>query len=45
MCIYIEHSDILSIMLEQTVRGKIIKNDDKMLDLFNYAIGFIKCFT
>jgi len=32
-------------MLETTVAGKVIKNDDRMLDLLNYAIGSIKCFT
>lgn len=42
---FIEHSDIVCMMLETTVGGKTIRNDDKMLDLLNYAIGSIKCFT
>ena len=25
--------------------GKTVKNDDKLLDLLNYTIGTIKCFT
>ena len=42
---YIEHSDVVLFMLETTVAGKVIRNDEKMLDLLNYAIGSIKCFT
>jgi hypothetical protein len=42
---YVEHSDLILMMLETTVSGKIIRNDDKILDLLNYTIGTIKCFT
>ena len=32
-------------LTSQIVNQKLIKNDDKMYDLMNYAIGTIKCFT
>ena len=32
-------------MLSTLVSGKLVKNDDKILDLLNYTIGTIKCFT
>lgn len=32
-------------LLSQKVAGKEIRNDDKLLDLLNYAIGTLKCFT
>ena len=42
---FVEHSDLLLMWLETTVAGKVIRNEDKLLDLLNYAIGTIKCFT
>ena len=43
---FIEHgSPFLTDALSSTVANKIIKNDDKVLDLLNYTIGTIKCFT
>jgi len=41
----LENFDTVSILLSSTVAGKEIKNDDKVLDLLNYAIGTLKCFT
>lgn len=32
-------------MLSTNVAGKRIYDDDKLLDLLNYSIGTIKCFT
>ena len=43
---FIEHgSPFLTDILSQTVANKVIRNDDKVLDLLNYTIGTIKCFT
>ena len=43
---FIEHgSPLLTGLLAQTVANKTIRNDDKVLDLLNYTIGTIKCFT
>ena len=43
---FIEHgSPLLTDLLSQTVANKTIRNDDKVLDLLNYTIGTIKCFT
>ena len=43
---FIEHgSPFLTDILSQTVANKTIRNDDKVLDLLNYTIGTIKCFT
>lgn len=42
---YIEHSLQIADMLSTLVSGKLVKNDDKILDLLNYTIGTIKCFT
>ena len=43
---FIEHgSPLLTNLLSQTVANKTIRNDDKVLDLLNYTIGTIKCFT
>lgn len=32
-------------LLSTSVNGKVIRNDDKLYDLLNYAIGSLKCFT
>ena len=32
-------------LLSSTVANKVIRNDEKVLDLLNYTIGTIKCFT
>jgi hypothetical protein len=32
-------------LLAVQVSGKEIRNDDKVYDLLNYAIGTLKCFT
>ena len=32
-------------MLSQEVAGKAVRNDERVLDLLNYTIGTIKCFT
>ena len=42
---FIENSDFVINSLSQKVAGKEIRNDDKLLDLLNYAIGTLKCFT
>lgn len=42
---FIENSDLVLNSLAQKVAGKEIRNDDKLLDLLNYAIGTLKCFT
>ena len=43
---FIEHgSPFLTDILSSTVANKVIRNDDKVLDLLNYTIGTIKCFT
>ena len=43
---FIEHgSPLLTSLLSHTVANKIVRNDDKVLDLLNYTIGTIKCFT
>ena len=43
--IFLEQFDLTSALLSTHVSGKEIKNDDKLLDLLNYAIGTLKCFT
>jgi len=43
--IFLEQFDLSSALLSTHVSGKEIKNDDKLLDLLNYAIGTLKCFT
>jgi hypothetical protein len=42
---FLENFELVSTLLATTVAGKDIKNDDKLLDLLNYAIGTLKCFT
>ena len=43
---FIEHGNpLLCDLLSTVVAGKLIKDDDKILDLLNYTIGTIKCFT
>ena len=43
---FIEHGNpLLCDLLAHTVANKTIRNDDKVLDLLNYTIGTIKCFT
>jgi len=43
---FIEHGNpLLCNLLSSTVAGKTIRNDEKVLDLLNYTIGTIKCFT
>ena len=43
---FIEHGNpLLCDLLSQEVAGKKIRSDDKVLDLLNYTIGTIKCFT
>jgi hypothetical protein len=42
---FVENSDVVMQLLSQKVAGKEIKNDDKLLDLLNYSIGTLKCFT
>ena len=43
---FIEHgSPMLTGLLTTTVANKTIRNDDMVLDLLNYTIGTIKCFT
>ena len=43
---FIEHGNpLLCDLLSQTVANKTIRNDEKVLDLLNYTIGTIKCFT
>ena len=43
---FIEHGNpLLCDLLTHTVANKTIRNDDKVLDLLNYTIGTIKCFT
>ena len=43
---FIEHgSPLLCDLLSSTVANKQIRNDEKVLDLLNYTIGTIKCFT
>ena len=43
---FIEHGQpLLCDLLSSTVANKVIRNDEKVLDLLNYTIGTIKCFT
>lgn len=42
---FVDNSELVMGLLTQTVSGKEIRNDDKVLDLLNYAIGSLKCFT
>ena len=43
---FIEHgSPLLCDLLSTTVANKTIRDDEKVLDLLNYTIGTIKCFT
>ena len=43
---FIEHGNpLLCDLLSQEVAGKAVRNDEKVLDLLNYTIGTIKCFT
>lgn len=42
---FIENSELVMNLLSQKVAGKEIRNDDKLLDLLNYSIGTLKCFT
>lgn len=42
---FIENSELVMNLLSQKVAGKDIRNDDKLLDLLNYSIGTLKCFT
>ena len=43
---FIEHGNpLLCDLLSHEVAGKMIRNDEKVLDLLNYTIGTIKCFT
>lgn len=42
---FIEHQALIEDLLSSLVSGKLIKNDEKILDLLNYTIGTIKCFT
>ena len=42
---FIENSELTMNLLSSKVAGKEIRNDDKLLDLLNYAIGTLKCFT
>lgn len=40
-----ENQELVCTLLTTKVAGKEIRNDDKVLDLLNYAIGTLKCFT
>jgi hypothetical protein len=42
---FLENKDLVCSLLATKVSGKEIRNDDKVLDLLNYAIGTLKCFT
>ena len=43
---FIEHGNpFLCDMLSSEVSGKVIRNDERVLDMLNYTIGTIKCFT
>ena len=43
---FIEHGNpLLCDLLSTTVANKQVRNDEKVLDLLNYTIGTIKCFT
>ena len=43
---FIEHGNpLLCDLLSHEVSGKMIRNDEKVLDMLNYTIGTIKCFT
>ena len=43
---FIEHGNpLLCDLLSSEVAGKTVRNDEKVLDLLNYTIGTIKCFT
>lgn len=42
---FIENADLVMTLLAKNVAGKEIRNDEKLLDLLNYAIGTLKCFT
>ena len=43
---FIEHGNpLLCDLLSTSVANKVVRNDDKVLDLLNYTIGTIKCFT
>ena len=43
--VFCQHSDLICLKLSTTVANKEIRNDEKLLDLLNYATGTIKCFT
>ena len=44
--VFIEHgSPFLCDALSSYVAGKRVSNDEKVLDMLNYTIGTIKCFT
>lgn len=42
---FIEHQQPIESLLSSVVSGKVVKNDEKYLDLLNYTIGTVKCFT
>ena len=43
---FIQHgSPLLTDLISQKVSNKVVRNDEKVLDLLNYTIGTIKCFT
>lgn len=42
---FIENGDLICDLLSTTVNNKQVRDDDKLLDLLNYAIGTLKCFT
>lgn len=42
---FIENQDKLNQLLALNVAGKQIQSDDRVLDLLNYSIGTLKCFT
>jgi DNA replication protein DnaD len=42
---FLDHAQKVMDLLATSVAGKEIRNDDKLFDLLNYAIGSLKCFT
>ena len=42
---YVQDYKVLLGLTSNMVNGKVISNDDKIVELMNYLIGSIKCFT
>jgi hypothetical protein len=42
---FIEYQAQTEDLLSQVVAGKLVHSDEQLLDLLNYTIGTIKCFT